>query len=93
MTVVTIQDRLGEITELDRRHFEMLADELAHARGKFPNINSLHEGYAVILEELSEFWAEVLLKASERSPAQQRRELIQIAAMALRTAADVVDVA
>jgi hypothetical protein len=88
---VTIENRLGELTEMDLRNIGLLSNELTRARGHFPNINSLHEGYAVILEELEEFWAEVMAKRSERSPAQQRRELIQIAAMAIRTASDVVE--
>jgi hypothetical protein len=50
-----------------------------------------HGGYAVILEELDEFWEEVkkfnLPKGRDTRP-NMRTELIQIAAMALRTIRD-----
>lgn len=65
-----------------------VTDELVRARAKHKNMNSLHEAYAVILEEVEEFWDEVKLKASERTPEQISSELTQIAAMALRAKLD-----
>ena len=65
--------------------------ELVRAREKFKPINSAHEGYAVILEEVEEFWQQVMLKKSLRDPEAMRKELIQIAAMAIRTLQDVID--
>lgn len=56
----------------------------------YPPMNSLHEGYAVILEEVEEFWDMVKLKPSKRDPNALYKELVQIAAMAQRTAEDVV---
>ena len=35
----------------------MVAMELSAARAKHPPQKSLHEGYAVLLEEVDEFWA------------------------------------
>lgn len=35
---------------------ELVSRELAFARAKFPPMNSLHEGYAVLLEEMDELW-------------------------------------
>lgn len=67
---------------------EMVMNELAFARGKHPPINCLHEGYAVILEELEEFWEQVRLKRAERSKEKMLSELVQLAAMAQRTAED-----
>lgn len=68
----------------------MVAMELDSARAKHPPQKSLHEGYAVLLEEVDEFWAEVKKKSSERSASRLLEELIQVAAMAVRTAEDVV---
>lgn len=51
-------------------------------------INSAHEGYAVIFEELWEFWQHCLLKRENRCPAAMLKELVQVAAMAQRTAED-----
>lgn len=51
-------------------------------------MNSAHEAYAIIFEELEEFWEEVRKKESIRNPPQMRKELIQIAAMAIRAIYD-----
>lgn len=64
--------------------------ELERARRKFPPINSLHEGYAVILEELDEFFDEVRAQDLDGRLRRAYRELIQIAAMAQRTAEDCI---
>lgn len=58
---------------------ELILREYERARFKFPAMNSSHEGYAVILEELDEMWAEV--KANR--PAFAKKEALQVAAMAL----------
>lgn len=65
-----------------------VALEIMHARAKHAPMNSLHEGYAVLLEEVEEFWAMVRMQTSERDPAEMLTELIQIAAMAERIAED-----
>ena len=57
-----------------------------------PPIASLHEGYAIILEELDELKAEVW-KNPKKHPDRQalaRKEAIQVAAMALRLLHDVL---
>ena len=46
--------------------------------------NSLHEAYAVIVEELDEVWDIVRQQPRKRSIVALRREFIQIAAMAVR---------
>src|SRR5262245_6776818 len=66
----------------------MVAEELAQARGQHSPLNSAHEALAVIWEEVEEFKAEVWKKSSQRDQANMLRELIQIAAMAARTAED-----
>jgi hypothetical protein len=65
-----------------------IAAELARARTGHAPLNSAHEAYAVILEELDEFKAEVWKKTRERDWAAMRAELIQLAAMAIRTIED-----
>jgi vacuolar-type H+-ATPase catalytic subunit A/Vma1 len=65
--------------------------EIERARAKHKPINSAHEGYSVILEELDEFWDEVKRKLEMRDNRHMYEELVQIAAMAQRTAEDVLD--
>lgn len=69
---------------------ELVAEEVATARSKHAPINSVHEGYAVILEELDEVWEEVKKKTKERDLPHLLKELVQVSAMAQRTAEDVV---
>lgn len=45
---------------------------------------SLHEAYAVMLEELDEVWDLTRMKKRDRDPAAIRKELIQLAAMAVK---------
>lgn len=72
--------------QLDQRFLESVQAELRAARAKHKPINSWHEGYAVILEEVEEFWEEAKRRIPE--PERLHEELIQIAAMAVRTAVD-----
>jgi hypothetical protein len=65
--------------------FEVVGAELDRATSKFGPFNSAHEGYAVILEELDEAWDEI--KRNDQEAAT--REMIQVAAMALRFLVDV----
>ena len=71
---------------------DRVAAELGRARTKHPTkLNSAHEAFAVIREEVDELWDKV--KADEhKSPAGQTLmvdELVQIAAMCQRAAEDV----
>jgi hypothetical protein len=67
---------------------EMVEKELAKARRFHGNINSAHEAYSVILEEVCEFWDQVRLKREERDSREMLSELVQIGAMAQRAAED-----
>jgi hypothetical protein len=67
---------------------ERVQKELLEANSRHKPINSAHEGYAVILEELDEFWEEVRKKMDLRDKKKLLAELVQIAAMAQRTAED-----
>lgn len=61
--------------------------ELARARAKhIGNIHSLHEGYAVLLEETDELWSAIKKQRPDRE--NIREELVQVAAMAWRMAVD-----
>ncbi len=62
--------------------------ELIAARAKHAPQHSVHESYAVILEEVDEFWAECKLQSGQRDKIRMLRELVQIAAMAQRAAED-----
>ncbi len=70
------------------RFLAEVGHEVTRASTLHPPQNSLHEGYAVLLEEVDEFWDEVKKKSSKRDHEHIRTELIQIAAMACRTAID-----
>ena len=64
-----------------------VARELATAREKHPTpIRSAHEGFAVLLEEVSELQAEVFKR--KRDMPAILSELIQVAAMSQRMAED-----
>jgi NTP pyrophosphatase (non-canonical NTP hydrolase) len=76
-----------------RRTFQAAADQtLKAARKKHSKpYSSLHEGYAVLLEEVEEFWQEVKKQSQDRDRLKLMQELLQIAAVAHRIAEDVVE--
>ena len=65
-----------------------VADEVRRATELHGSMQSAHEEYAVILEELDEFWDEVKKKRENRDRCAMRKELIQVAAMAIRAICD-----
>lgn len=67
------------------------AEEATKAADLWPPMNSAHEGYGVILEELDELWAHVKTKQKNRDLDAMRKEAIQVAAMALRFVVEIVD--
>ena len=71
---------------------EEVSMEVSSACEKHAPLSSLHEAYAVLLEEVDELWEEVK-KNPRKHPdcrALARREAIQVAAMALRLLHDVL---
>lgn len=62
--------------------------EVRSACQQHPSYNSAHEAYAVILEELDEFKAEVWKKREQRSDAAMRKELLQTACTCVRAIID-----
>lgn len=93
-------------TGKDKDPSEVFADvarELSTATTKFAPMNSAHEGWAVIAEELDELWDEVKARTTRIEPVTgnkipgrrdveaMRKEAIQVAAMAIRFVIDVCD--
>lgn len=67
-------------------------DEVRRAKTMWPgNANSAHEQYAVLLEEVDELKAHVWTNQRKRDLPAMRKEAIQVAAMALRFAAECCD--
>lgn len=79
---------IGDV-ERTRAFVERVITEVMRARSLHEPINSAHEGYAVILEELDEFKMWVWMKRRERNPSMMLDELIQCAAMCARVAVDI----
>lgn len=77
-TVAAVEDaQISIVTAIDR-----VADEVARARNMWPVLNSAHEGYAVLLEEIDEYRAAQTVE-------DRATEAIQVAAMAVAFAAEV----
>lgn len=68
---------------------QLVKGELEAARTKHAKpINSLHEGYAVLLEEVDEVKQEVFWGGKATRTTNTLAELVQVAAMAQRMAED-----
>jgi hypothetical protein len=65
--------------------------EVNRAMDLWPPMQSAHEGYAVILEELDELKEHVWTNQNKRDNAAMRKEAIQLCAMAFRFVVDVCD--
>lgn len=68
------------------RALDHLRSELLRAMTKHAPMNSAHEGYSVIHEELDELWDHV--KADTAQTVEGRAEALQVAAMGVRFALD-----
>lgn len=77
-------------TDLEQA-FEDVQCELWKAINKFKPMNSAHEGYAVLAEEVEELWEQVRGKQGLRDVSAMRAEAVQVAAMAIRFIVDVCD--
>lgn len=67
------------------------ASEAERAASMWPPMNSAHEAYAVLAEEVDELWDHVKTNQKKRDLDAMRKEAIQVAAMALRFAHDICD--
>ena len=68
-------ERLREIADA-------MIKECERATTLFSPFGSAHEGYAVILEEFDELWAEI--KAKKSNSKKLRKEATQVGAMVMR---------
>lgn len=62
--------------------------EAAEARAKFGPMHSAHEAYAILLEEVDELWEHVKVNQTKRDLEAMQKEAMQVAAVALRFAAE-----
>lgn len=76
------------VFDLPTKFQQEVAAELAQAREDHAPMNSAHEGWAVLLEEVEEVWEEVRKKRKKRSKKKLRAELIQVASTAQRMIED-----
>ena len=65
-------------------------EEYKRATSKFLPMNSPHEGWAVIREEVDELWDAVKRNDKEHAIENMREEAIQVAAMGIRFLTDIV---
>lgn len=68
------------------KFYQDVAAELARAKVTHKPINSHHEAYAVLLEEIEEYWDEIKLK--NKNTGRMYAELVQVAAMVQRIVED-----
>lgn len=64
--------------------------EVIRASTKHPPLNSFHEGYAVLFEEVDELWDEVKLQTGKRNLENMRTEAAQVGAMSVRFILDLL---
>lgn len=62
----------------------LIEGEMRRAAGKHNPLNSFHEGWAVMMEEMDELWDEVKKQTGKRDLPNMKIECKQIAAMAAR---------
>lgn len=67
---------------------DLVKQELSTARQVHYPIRSLHEGFAVLLEEVDELWQEIKKKYSRFNREHVLEEAVQVGAMAQRLAED-----
>lgn len=81
-----IVDRGPVATPIEHHVFQMVFEELRKAQSKHDPMHSHHEAYAVIAEELEEYWEEV--KKRQPDHGAMGKELLQVATMAVRAILD-----
>ncbi len=63
--------------------------EIEKAVANWPKFNTAHEAFAVLKEEVDELWDHVKTNQKKRDIESMKAECIQVAAMALRFAAEI----
>lgn len=66
-----------------------VVEEVENATKLWPPMNSAHEAWGVLMEEIDELWDHVKTKQKNRDLDAMRAECIQVAAMAIRFANDI----
>jgi hypothetical protein len=89
-TLKNFGEALAKANQL-RALMAQIAGEVACAEASWPPMNSAHEAYAVLLEEVDELWDHVKTSQKKRDIPAMRAEAIQVAAMAVRFIRDVCD--
>lgn len=69
---------------------ELIQEEYDRAARDYQPMNSIHEGYAILLEEVDELWDWVKKKPGSRNKEEIQVECAQIAAMAQRIMVDIL---
>ena len=67
---------------------ERVVADLNDAQARYPTMRSMHQAYAILLEEVDELWTEIKKKPDQRHYLRVRQEASQIAATALRIMID-----
>ena len=70
---------------------DQIKQEVETAESKWPPMNSAHEAYGVLMEEIDELWDHVKTNQKRRNIQEMRAESIQVAAMAVRFVRDICD--
>lgn len=84
-------EAFGTADDYSQAALDALA-EVRRAKAAWPGeFNSAHEGFAILNEEFDELRGHVWTNQKRRDLAAMRKEAIQVAAMALRFAAEVCD--
>ena len=81
---------IKEKEELARQACEDIIQELVRAWNLHGPMNSAHEGYAVLLEEMDELKEHVWMKQSKRDMNEMGKEAMQVAAMAIKFIVDII---
>lgn len=66
-----------------------VCEEVSSAMDNWPPMNSAHEAFAIMAEEVDELWDHVKTNQKRRDLSAMRKEAIQVAAMAVRFAVEV----
>ena len=82
------QKQKGKEMNIDFK--KLVKNELTRVRAKNGPQNSVHEGYAIMLEEVDEVWDEVKKKSVLRDHKAMLAELVQVASCCQKMAEDVV---
>lgn len=74
--------------EKQAKALRLIEREYLTATNAYERFHSMHEGYAVLLEEMKELEEEVFKKQEIRNLTRAMREAIQVGAMAIRFIVD-----